>query len=93
MKYAFKDDLWLHARDVAGSHVVLKAQPGKNFPSMVIEKTAQLAAWFSKGKNLPLCPVIHTPKKYVRKPKGFAPGMMKVEREEVILVEPKNVTK
>ena len=92
LKYAHKDDLWLHARDVAGSHVVVKAQSGKNFPSPLIEKTAQLAAWFSKGRNFPLCPVIHTPKKFVRKPKGFAPGMMKVEREKVILVKPEKIT-
>ena len=88
LNYAHKDDLWFHAKDVAGSHVVLKMIPGKSFPSPVIEKTAQLAAWYSKGKNFPLCPVIYTPKKYVRKPKGFAPGMVKVEREEIVLVEP-----
>lgn len=91
LKYAHKDDLWFHARDVAGSHVVLKYQSGKNFPLPVIEKTAQLAAWYSKGKNFPLCPVIHTLKKFVRKPKGFAPGKVKLDREEVILVEPMNV--
>ncbi len=90
LKYAHKDDRWFHARDVAGSHVVLKYQSGKNFPLSVIEKTAQLAAWFSRGKNFPLCPVVHTLKKYVRKPKGFAPGKVKLDREDVILVEPMN---
>ncbi|MDA0195318.1 MAG: NFACT RNA binding domain-containing protein [Bacteroidetes bacterium] len=88
LDHTHKDDLWFHARDVAGSHVVLKMQSGRVFPMILIEKTAQLAAWYSKGRNFPLCPVIYTPKKWVRKPKGFTPGMMKVEREEVILVKP-----
>ncbi|MEQ9426117.1 MAG: NFACT RNA binding domain-containing protein [Cyclobacteriaceae bacterium] len=91
LAHTHKDDLWLHAKDVSGSHVVIKFQSGKPFPKPVIEKAAQLAAWFSKGRNFPLCPVIHTPKKFVRKPKGYAPGQVRVDREEVILVEPKNL--
>jgi len=91
LDHAHKDDLWFHARDVAGSHVVLKMQSGKDFPLPLIEKTAQLAAWYSKGRNFTLCPVIYTPKKWVRKPKGFTPGMVKVEREEVILVKPQKI--
>ena len=88
LDHTHKDDLWFHARDVAGSHVVLKMQSGRVFPMTLIEKTAQLAAWYSKGRNVPLCPVIYTQKKWVRKPKGFTPGIMKVDREEVILVKP-----
>ena len=51
LKYAHKEDLWLHAKDVAGSHVVIRHQSGKNFPKMVIEKAAQLAAYYSKRKT------------------------------------------
>ena len=89
-KHTFKEDLWLHAKDVSGSHVVIKYQAGKTFPEEVIEKAAQLAAWYSKRKNDTLCPVLYTPKKYVRKPKGAAPGTVFVEREKVILVKPEN---
>jgi predicted ribosome quality control (RQC) complex YloA/Tae2 family protein len=89
-QHTFKEDLWLHAKDVAGSHVVVKYQSGKNFPETVIEKAAQLAAWYSKRKNDSLCPVLYTPKKYVRKPKGAEPGAVFVEREKVILVKPEN---
>lgn len=88
-KYAFKEDLWLHARDVSGSHVVVKYKAGKPFPSTVIMRAAELAAWFSKRKNDSLCPVIYTPKKYVRKKKGAAEGAVMVEKEQVIMVEPK----
>ncbi|WP_276369952.1 NFACT RNA binding domain-containing protein [Chryseolinea sp. H1M3-3] len=88
LKFGYKEDLWLHAKDVAGSHVLLKYQAGKNFPKDVIERAAQLAAYYSKRKNESLCPVVVTPRKYVRKRKGDLPGTVVVEREEVIMVEP-----
>ena len=89
-KYAHKDDLWLHAKDVAGSHVVIRHRAGQSVPTPVIEHAAQLAAWYSKRQNDSLCPVIVTPKKFVRKPKGARPGQVKVEREDVLLVRPAN---
>ena len=89
LKYSFKEDLWLHAKDVAGSHVLIKHQAGKNFPKDVIERAAELAAFNSKRKTESLCAVIFTPKKYVRKRKGDPAGAVVVEREEVILVEPR----
>ncbi len=89
LKFTYKDDLWLHAKDVAGSHVIVKHQSGKNFPKDVIEYAASLAAYHSKRKNETLCPVSVTPKKYVRKRKGDPAGLVVVEKEEVILVEPR----
>ena len=90
LKYGYKEDLWLHAKDVSGSHVLIKHQSGKVFPKDVIERAAQLAAYYSKRKNESLCPVAMTSRKYVRKRKGDPPGAVVVEREEVIMVEPKN---
>jgi predicted ribosome quality control (RQC) complex YloA/Tae2 family protein len=89
-KHSYKDDLWLHAKDVSGSHVLVKYIAGRNFPEQVVEAAAQLAAYYSKRKSDTLCPVTYTPKKYVRKPKGAEPGAVVVEREKVILVEPRN---
>ena len=88
LKHTFKEDLWLHAKDVPGSHVVIKYQSGKKFPKDVIERAAQLAAFNSKRKTESLCPVAYTAKKFVRKRKGDPAGAVIVEREEVILVEP-----
>lgn len=88
-KHGYKEDLWLHAKDVRGSHVLVKYQSGKNFPKDVIEHAAGLAAHNSSRRNESLCPVIVTPRKYVRKRKGDAPGAVVVEREQVILVEPR----
>jgi len=88
LKYAKKNDLWLHAKDVTGSHVVLKQQSSKPCPHEVVEKAAQAAAYYSKRKSDSLSPVIVTPKKYVRKPKGLPPGMVHVDKEDTILVKP-----
>ena len=57
-------------------------------PRPVLEKAAALAAWNSKGKTESLCPVIYTERKYVRKPKGAAPGQVVVDKEQVIMVKP-----
>lgn len=90
LKYSFKEDLWLHVRDDTGSHVLLKHQANKPFPKDVIEYAASIAAFFSKRKTESLCAVIVTPKKFVRKRKGDPAGAVVVEREEVVLVEPRN---
>jgi predicted ribosome quality control (RQC) complex YloA/Tae2 family protein len=69
--------------------VLIKHQANKNFPKDVIERAAQLAAHYSKRKNESLCPVTVTPKKFVRKRKGDPAGMVVVEKETVVLVEPR----
>ncbi len=86
LHYSYKEDLWLHAKDVTGSHVLIKYQSGKNFPVPVIERAAGLAAYYSKNRNMPHCPVIFTKSKYVSKPKGFPPGAVRVDREEIMFV-------
>ncbi|MGR3809260.1 NFACT RNA binding domain-containing protein [Jiulongibacter sp. NS-SX5] len=88
LKYAHKNDTWLHAKDVSGSHVIIKDQAGKNIPTKVLETAAGLAAWFSKRRTDSLVPVALTPKKFVRKVKGSPDGQVIVEKEEVILVDP-----
>ncbi len=91
-KHSYKEDIWLHAKDVSGSHVLIKHQPGKTIPAPVIEKAASLAAYYSKRKNDSLCPVIVTPRKYVRKRKGDPAGLVVVDREEkVLLVVPEDL--
>lgn len=89
-KFAKSDDYWFHARGVPGSHVVLKRDGRKDNPGkQAIEETASIAAYYSKGKSSSLVPVAYTLKKYVRKPKGFRPGQVAIEREEVVIVPPR----
>lgn len=89
LKHAHKNDLWLHAKDVSGSHVVIRQIAGKDFPKQVIEYAAGIAAYYSKLKGSRLVPVSYTLKKFVRKPKGMEPGQVVVDREEVLMAEPK----
>jgi predicted ribosome quality control (RQC) complex YloA/Tae2 family protein len=88
-KFTHKDDLWLHAKDVTGSHVILKFKSGSNFPAYVIERAAEIAAYNSKRKTDSHCPVTYTPRKFVRKQKGLPPGAVIVEKEKVIIVTPR----
>ncbi len=87
-EYGYKDDLWLHAKDVSGSHVLIKYQAGKPFPKPVLEKAGQLAAFYSKNRNTKVCPVIYTEKKYVRKLKGAPPGTVRIEKENILFANP-----
>lgn len=85
---ARKDDLFLHAKDTSGSHVIIKKKTNQNIPLSVIERAASLAAYYSKNKNEALSRVLYTPKKYVRKAKGAPAGAVIVSREKVVLVKP-----
>ena len=89
-KFTWKEDLWLHVKDGPGSHVIVKYKSGKPFNNAVIQKAAELAAYYSKRKNESLCPIIYTPRKFVRKRNGDPPGLVAVDKEKVVLVEPKN---
>ncbi len=82
-------DLWLHARGVPGSHVVLRLK-GRSVtpPASVVETAAGIAAWWSKARTSHLAPVIVTERKYVRKPRGATAGAVLIDREDVLMVEP-----
>jgi predicted ribosome quality control (RQC) complex YloA/Tae2 family protein len=86
---AQKYDLWLHAREVPGAHTVLHLPNRDAEPSRPrIRVAAAIAAHFSKAKGSALVPVIVTERKYVTSPTGADPGVVRVDREEVVLVEP-----
>jgi len=86
--FIHKDDLWLHARQVPGSHVVIRMKGMSTLPNSVLKRAAGLAAFYSKLKTDSLAPVIYTEAKFVRKVKGSAPGSVMVDREKVIMVPP-----
>jgi len=91
---AHKEDVWLHARGVGGSHVVIKMDNNKHMPQKsTILKAASLAAWHSKARGSGLAPVIYTKRKYVHKPKGAPAGTVTVQKENVEMVEPRKEVK
>jgi len=89
LKLAGKYDLWLHAREVAGSHVIIRNPENKNIPESLLETAASLAAGHSKNQHESLAAVVYTALKNVRKFKGAHTGQVKVVREKVVLVPPK----
>ncbi len=89
LKLAGKHDLWLHAREVAGSHVIIRNPENKNISDALLEMAASLAAGHSKNQHESLAAVVYTDLKNVRKFKGAHTGQVKVVREKVVLVPPK----
>ncbi len=88
-RVASPHDLWLHARGVPGSHVVVKrAGRTTEVPRAALEAAARLAAWFSTAKTQSIVPVTVTERKYVRPIKGGPPGLVRVDREDVLDVVP-----
>lgn len=89
LQASHKEDVWLHARHVTGSHVIIRMARSPEYPpSEVVETAASWAAWYSKAKSAGMVPVIYTKRKFVRKPKGAAPGTALVDKEQVCLVAP-----
>lgn len=89
-KVARPEDLWFHARQAAGSHVVLrKAGTGREPEQAAILEAAAIAAHHSKAGKSRRVAVCYTEAKHVRKPRGGAPGLAVVTREKVVMVAPK----
>lgn len=86
---ATQDDLWLHARDLPGAHVVLRGN-GRRPDEKAIEIAASLAAYYSKGRGATRVPVDVTERRHVRKIKGAGPGMVTYRNETTLNVEPKS---
>lgn len=86
--YSDKNDLWLHAKDVSGSHVLIKCGNKNTVPESVLEKAASLAAYYSKNRKQSLVTVAYTQRKFVRKIKGAEKGKVTVSNEKSILVVP-----
>jgi len=81
------NDIWLHARGVAGAHVIIKAA-GREIPRSTIEQAASLAAYYSEARGSTSAPVDYTLQRHVRHMKGGGSGMVIYERERTIYVEP-----
>ena len=77
LKFADKNDIWFHTKDIHGSHVILKINNIKdNIPDSILYKCAQIAAHHSKGKDSYNVPVDYCKVQYVKKPNKAKPGMV-----------------
>jgi predicted ribosome quality control (RQC) complex YloA/Tae2 family protein len=81
-------DLWFHAADYPGSHVVLRNPQRKPVPPRSITEAAQLAAKFSQARTNARVAVNYCERKFVSKMKGFAPGQVRLSSFKTVMVEP-----
>jgi predicted ribosome quality control (RQC) complex YloA/Tae2 family protein len=88
LRVARSFDLWFHAADYPGSHVILRNPKRQPVPARSIQEAGQLAAKFSQARELPKAAVNYCEKKFVTKPKGFAPGQVRLASFRTIMVEP-----
>jgi predicted ribosome quality control (RQC) complex YloA/Tae2 family protein len=82
-------DLWLHSADYPGSHVVVRNQTRSEIPHRTIIEAAQIAAKFSQARDDSKVTVHYTQRKFLSKPKGAAPGLVRMSSFKTINVEPK----
>ena len=88
-RIAQPNDLWMHAGDYPGSHVVVRNPTRKEIPHRTIIEAAQLAGRFSQASEDSKVVVHYTERKFLSKPKGAAPGLVRLSRFRSIAVEPK----
>jgi len=89
LKFADKRDIWMHTKNIPGSHVIVKNFG--NIPDRTLEEAAVIAAFYSKAKDSTKVPVDYTEVKQVHKPNGSKPGMVIYHTNKTIYVDPKKL--
>ncbi|MCL2638795.1 MAG: NFACT family protein [Oscillospiraceae bacterium] len=85
LKTAKPREIWLHTKDIAGSHVIIRSE---NPSERTLQEAAILAAWFSKARDSSRVPVDYTEVRYVKKPHGAKPGMVIFTNNKTLYVTP-----
>ncbi len=75
-KLATGNDWWFHAKQIPGSHVVVKTGNAQELPDRTFEEAARLAAYYSKGRGQEKVEIDYVQKKHVKKPNGAKPGFV-----------------
>lgn len=85
LRTARKTDTWLHAKNIPGSHVIIRsAEPSEE----TLLEAAELAAYFSKYRHSAQVPVDYVQVKHIRKPNGAKPGYVIYENQKTLYVTP-----
>ena len=87
-RVARPNDLWLHAGDYPGSHVIVRNSSRSEIPQRTIIEAAQLAAKFSQASKDAKVAIHYSRRKFLSKPKGAAPGLVRMSSFKTITVEP-----
>ena len=89
LKFAKKTDIWLHTKDIYGSHAILQVNSDKLPNDSILIKCAQISAYHSKARLSSNVPVDICEVKYVKKPNSAKPGMVIYTNQKTLYVEPK----
>lgn len=84
-------DLWFHAQEIPGSHVLLRLEPGAVAEEADLQFVANLAAYYSRARQSEQVPVVYTQLKHVYKPKGAKPGIAIYKQESILWGKPQMV--
>ena len=87
LRDAHNGDLWLHVKNIPGSHTIVKAA-GAEIPDTTVLEAAQLAAFHSRARESSQLPVDYTRVKFVKKPQGAKPGMVIYDHYNTVYVTP-----
>ena len=75
-KFATGNDWWFHAKNMPGSHVIVKCEGADELPDRTFEEAGRLAAYYSKGREQDKVEIDYIQKKHVKKPAGAKPGFV-----------------
>lgn len=86
LRFASPNDIWMHAKNIPGSHVIVKGAGEQDTAAMT--EAALLAAYYSRARGSENVAVDYTPRKYVKKPAGAKPGMVIYTTNKTAYVTP-----
>lgn len=87
-QFATGNDWWFHAKQMAGSHVIVKVPNGQELPDRTFEEAGRLAGYYSKGKTAPKVEIDYTQKKHLKKTPGGKPGFVIYHTNYSLIIEP-----
>jgi predicted ribosome quality control (RQC) complex YloA/Tae2 family protein len=86
--HARPHDLWLHARDNAGAHVVVPLERNETCPQELLLDAAHLAAHFSEARQEPVVDIAYTQKRHVHKPRKAPKGTVHLTLQKILHLKP-----
>ncbi|MHB8170080.1 MAG: Rqc2 family fibronectin-binding protein [Thermincolia bacterium] len=88
LRTAHPEDIWLHVKNIPGSHVIIRCNGTAQVPETTLHQAATLAAYYSKARGSSNIPVDYTLRKHVHKPRGAKPGMVIYDNQRTLFVTP-----
>ncbi len=88
LRVARPDDWWFHVKGMSGSHVILRAEQGREPDRATLEAAAAIAAFHSKARQGGIVPVSCTRARFVTKPRGVSRGTVEIRKETTMKVRP-----